>query len=89
MVIIETCSTIKQAGESPNADHSLQFNNAERCPSGRKVQHWKCCVGQPTAGSNPALSANSPKTIVTTMVLDALQIQSFSSNGLLFQYKIT
>ena len=29
----------------------------ESCPSGRKVQHWKCCVGQPTEGSNPSLSA--------------------------------
>ena len=32
----------------------------ESCPSGRKVQHWKCCVGQPTEGSNPSLSAESP-----------------------------
>ena len=48
----------------------------EECPSGRKVQHWKCCVGQPTAGSNPASSAK----IVKPPVRVALQSQWFAGN---------
>ena len=39
--------------------YSIIIHVTERCPSGRKVRHWKCRVGQPTMGSNPILSAIS------------------------------